>query len=499
MGLKRTIARNTFWNWVGIVSQMGAGFIVSPFLVNQLGDTVYGLWLLIASLTGYFFLLDLGMRGSVGRNVAFYAAKGDERNVNVMFNTALFLLLGTSLIAVGAVVVLHSYFLGFFGDIPTSQIESARVALLIVGSSFALTLPLNLTDAMLWGLQRFDLINKIDITAVVLRTLLTFYFVARGYGIVFLAILSFATYVGIAIAKGVAIYRVYPATKVSWRYVTRDGAAHLFNYGIWSFALSISRLLTSQFSTLIVGARLGISVITPYSIASRLLSYGVAVVSSSAGVLTPVATGYHAGDQEDKQRFLYLNGGKFLTLMSLFLVSNFILLGRPFIRIWMGPAHEDTATLLYILAIGDILPMGQLVTTSIILGKGRPRLLAAINMSDGLIFVTSALILSGPFGLKGVCIGFAVSGFLIRGVVMALWGAKLVGVSPFRLVTHALLPALATAAIPAATLAAVVAWRSPRGWTELFLYGGGFTAIYLLSVGALIGIDRARAQPSINV
>ena len=494
MGFSKTIARNTFWNWVGVLVQMGAGFVVLPFLVNQLGDSAYGVWLLIGSLTGYFYLLDLGMRGSVGRHVAFYNAKNDENNVNVMFNTALVYLVIASAIAVGAVLVFHRYLLGFLGDIPPDQTAPARVAFLIVGASFAMTLPLNLTDAMLWGLQRFDLINKIDVLAVVLRTILTFYFVRRGYGLIFLAVLSLGTYVGMAIVKGIAIYRVYPAIRLGRRYVTHAGAKHLFSYGIWSFCMSISRLLTSQCSTLIVGIRLGVSIVTPYSIASRLLSYGVAIVSSSAGVLTPVATAHYASGEMEQVRRLYLNGTKFLTAFSLFFVCNFLLLGRPLIRIWMGPAHEYTATLLYILALGELLPMGQLVTSSIMQSRGSPKLLTMINMIDGILVVASTWVLSGRYGLTGICVGFAASAFLVRGVAMAFLGMRLVGVSPHKFVFHSLLPPLTVAIVPASALAALVSWRSPRGWPELFLYGGGFTLLYLVSITFLVGINRVWTQ-----
>ena len=67
MGIKHTVARNVVCNWAGTATHMIAGFVVAPFLVQQLGQSGYGQWVLIASVTGYLDLLDLGLRGSLGR------------------------------------------------------------------------------------------------------------------------------------------------------------------------------------------------------------------------------------------------------------------------------------------------------------------------------------------------------------------------------------------------------------------------------------------------
>ena len=59
--MSRAIVRNVFSNWAGLVLNMATAFFMSPFLVRNLGDTWYGLWVLIRSTTGYMSLLDGGL------------------------------------------------------------------------------------------------------------------------------------------------------------------------------------------------------------------------------------------------------------------------------------------------------------------------------------------------------------------------------------------------------------------------------------------------------
>src|SRR5690349_16468129 len=129
---------------------MLVGFVVAPFLIHRLGETTYGLWILIGSLTGYFGLLDLGVRGSVGRYIAYHRAQNDQEEVNTTVNTALAVLcILAGLALVGTLTICLVFFHLF--DVPADQVVSVRLALIIVGINLAVSFPLNLFDAILWA------------------------------------------------------------------------------------------------------------------------------------------------------------------------------------------------------------------------------------------------------------------------------------------------------------------------------------------------------------
>jgi len=57
------VARNVSTRYVAIAVELVVGLIVLPFNVAHLGMAAYGLWMLTASLTAYFSVLDLGYSG----------------------------------------------------------------------------------------------------------------------------------------------------------------------------------------------------------------------------------------------------------------------------------------------------------------------------------------------------------------------------------------------------------------------------------------------------
>src|SRR5437588_12877830 len=123
MSSPRVIARNVLWNWSGMAANMATGFVLMPFLVHRLGDTRYGLWVLIGSLTGYFSYLDLGVRGSLGRYVAFHRARNDQEAVNATLSTALAGFCAAGLIALLGSLAIRVLFFAWF-DVPGEYAEA---------------------------------------------------------------------------------------------------------------------------------------------------------------------------------------------------------------------------------------------------------------------------------------------------------------------------------------------------------------------------------------
>jgi O-antigen/teichoic acid export membrane protein len=488
-GLGRTVARNVIWSWAGTGANLLAGFVVAPFLVHRLGELGYGLWILIASLTGYFDLLDLGVRGSLGRNIAFHQARGDRDGAGAVLSTGLALLLGGAVLVLAGTVGMLSLFMDLF-DVPPGQVENTRLALLLIGINLALVFPFSAFESVLWAQQRFDLINAIDIPAILLRVGFTFWLVGRGGGLVTLAVITLAVTMVGGLAKLLCAVRLDPGLHIRPGLVRLDAAHGLFSFGIWCFLLSVARIATTQIGPLVIGSRLAIALVTPYSIAARLVSYANTVLMTGTGVLTPLATALHARAKHGHQQQFLVEGGKYCLALALFFLGLFVFLGAPLLDLWIGRPLEDAALVLLILALGEVWPQSQWVTFSTVLGMSRHRLWACLGVVEVVSVVTLAALLE-PYGLVGVAVAVAVPGTICRGLVPMLSACRLLGVPLRQYATQGLLPALLAATAPVAGLALATACLVPATWPELLGYGAGYGLLFLLTGAAfLVGPER---------
>jgi O-antigen/teichoic acid export membrane protein/glycosyltransferase involved in cell wall biosynthesis len=489
----KTVARNMIWNWAGIAVPMASGFVVSPFLIHHLGGEIYGLWIVIASLSSYFGMLDLGVRGSVGRYIAFYKAKNDQENVNATISTAMAILFGAAALALLATGIVAVFFLDLF-QVPEAEVENARLALLLIGLNLAIMLPLNIFDATLWAFQRFDISNAIDIPTILLRTGLTFWLVGTGSGLVALAWITLLTSVSQGVAKAWASFRLDPALRLRFSLVRLQVARTIYGYGIWSFILYVTRMVPGQMSPLIIGNRLGLNAVTPFNVASRLTGYTNQIMQSSTGVLTPLATTLHARSQEKEQQQLFMLGGKCCLILVLFFVSLFVFLGKPFITLWVGPDLADSWKLLLILIVGELIPMSQGVTNSVILSKNRHRLLACYGVAEVVLALSLAYFLASRYGLYGACFGVAIPGVFCRGLFQMFYGCRVLELPVWTYVRQALLPPLLGTLLPSFGLGVLTVLHRPDSWLQLIAYGLAFAVAYLF-FAMLLGLGSLRFAP----
>ena len=59
-------------SYVNLIASLVIGFLISPFIIKQLGPSEYGVYNLVASLIGYVSILDFGMHNAVIRYIAKY-------------------------------------------------------------------------------------------------------------------------------------------------------------------------------------------------------------------------------------------------------------------------------------------------------------------------------------------------------------------------------------------------------------------------------------------
>jgi O-antigen/teichoic acid export membrane protein len=263
--------------------------------------------------------------------------------------------------------------------------------------------------------------------------------------------------------------------------VTGSAVRLLINFGVWSWLLSVSRLLSSTYGPIIIGARLGIASVTPYSLAARLVGLANALLMTASGVLTPIATSLHATDQQRQQQKLVLEGGKYCLASSLFFVGGFILLGEAFLNLWMGQVVGAAYPALVILALGEALPLSQWAGSGMIIGMGRHRMLACAGLAENVTFVVLAYLLADAHGLLGVCFAIAIPAFIFRGLFQLSVVCRAVDVPLERYVCEAVLPPVTAALGPIAVLASVAYFRPVQSWLDLFAYAGLFTLFYAAS------------------
>src|SRR5271165_183840 len=105
IGTGRQLALGSALRVFSLVATALVSLVMMPFVVHSLGDRMYGVWALAATLVGYYGILDLGLSSAVSRYLAAALGAGDQEECNRVFHTSLrlFVALAIVVFAVGCI------------------------------------------------------------------------------------------------------------------------------------------------------------------------------------------------------------------------------------------------------------------------------------------------------------------------------------------------------------------------------------------------------------
>lgn len=458
----RIILRNIFSNWLGYLTAAVIALLLSPFVVHHLGNTGYGIWTLVLAITGYFGMLDFGIRSSVGRFVARYLALAEPRNVNRTVSNAIAVLTCGSILTVLASAAM-ALALPMFGLSAHYQ-AAGRTALFLAALNIALALPMGVFGGVLVALERYDILSRIGIAASLVQAALTVIVLNRGYGIVALAVVAlFVT----AVQYGVIAWfakRLYAPLRVGWDLVDTTGRKELLSFSAYRFVYIVANQLIFYTDTIVVGAFLGAAAITPYAIAGSLITRGRDVVSLATDTLYPAASRMDGLNDRTGITNLYAVCTTLALLLGLPLCLGFLFLGKQFITLWMGREYVFSATILAILAIPQFTSMPQHSSSLVLASMARHKTLAFIAIAEGIANLALSIVLVRKIGIIGVAWGTVIPHLITTAVVIPIYTLRVLNIRTLEFLKMAVLrPVLCV--VPAGVLcyafsrtAATISW-----------------------------------------
>lgn len=416
--MTKRILNNVLYNWLGMGFNLILGFIQAPIVVIGLGNTWYGIWVLINQLTGYAWLFDLGIREAVIRYVSknHHQKKFDEINIIVSSAIYLYILISfITIIAISIVVLLLPYLF----DLNDNVVFEARIVMFIVGCNIAINWFFNAYTGILMGLQRFDIFQKIGIFSGIISFVLIIIFIKLGYGIITLSLIGFSMSM---ISNGFVYYnskKLLPEFKLLPFSKNIINFGPLINYGKFVLLNNIATKVVFGTDVLIIGIFLPVSSITFYAIPGMLVNYLRNLVSTAAYVLSPVASEFELDKNIEKIYNLLTKGTTISLLLGLPIGIVFIFMGENFISLWVGDEYGNRSNLvLSILTIGTVFALGQYVFNAILYGLSRHNIIAYVRAAEAFANITLTITLIQYYGIVGVALGMAISHLVFMAIVL---------------------------------------------------------------------------------
>jgi len=422
-------------NWIGYGANLAVMFFLTPFIIHSLGNVRYGVWCLLVSVTGYAGLLEMGVMTSAARHINVYIARNDQENLNRVVSTslALYSVLGIILLAVVSII---SPFLGkIFTRIPSDMISPVRVILYLFCANIFLVFFATISRQLLAANNRFDLQNVAILIVLPLSVIGTIVLLKTGHSLVSLAVLQAVTsFLRCVILFLFAKWRG-PGFQVGFGFIRKKTSLELLSFGIFAFIADIGVQLVFYTDSLIIGCFIGAGAIAFYNIGLMLVEHGRNLLKQFRNVITPDLLKSGGRSNLSETQWLMIKSIRFFMLLAIPLFVGFMTLGKEFISLWMGPEYDQSATILFILALAQFATTSSSPCTITLMGLNRIKFLAAMSILNGILNLSLSVLFVVAFnlGITGVALGTLIPMILINGIGVPIYACHALELKVFDL------------------------------------------------------------------
>ncbi|MBW2045271.1 MAG: oligosaccharide flippase family protein [Deltaproteobacteria bacterium] len=408
---------------------MGVGFFMLPFLVHRLGNNLYGMWVLVLSMTGYMVIFDLGIRGSVVKYVAEFDAKNDFKTLNSVVNTSwvIHIIAGLSIVAVSFIL---SFFLNHIFKIDNTLINDFTTCFRIMGLCIGFTLCFSVLGGILEGYKRTDIVSAIEGFCFIIQSALIVLSVLRGHGIIVLAVIIFGVNILKQITRLVFVRKICTQLKLDIFLFSKEQLKLIFSYSTLLFVYQSLRNIISSLPNMILGIFLGPAAVTFYSIAGRLMNYCITFLFTATTVLVPFISSFDALNDKARLSKSFIVGSKYSYMLTLFFGSVLLIMGRPFLGLWMGSEFaQKSYPVLFIMVFSFMFVPSALIIEAVLKGLGRFKEICLLIIAEMAIGIILGVILLKKFGIAGLATGFALPILLNYGIILPIFVGRILRIT----------------------------------------------------------------------
>jgi len=401
----RLLARNAFWNLLGMVLPLLVALWAIPVLIDGMGVERFGLMTVVWVAVGYFSLFDLGIGRAVTKLVAERLGTSRMQELPALIRTGLTLMWGLGLLAAVVVGLMAPWLSESAINMPDSLRPEALWSFWIL----AFTLPFVISSAGLIGIleahQRFPQITAVRIPLGI----------SNYVGPVLLLTYSNSL---IAITAFIAVSRLIAwigFRELSRRNTTLESEAPKFDrqsirallsFGGWITVSNVIGPLMVYFDRFLIGGVLSMSAVTfytiPYEILTRLWLLPVAIM----GVLFPAFASALATDAA-RVSYVFYVAGRFLLVVMAIPLGTAILFAPEALALWLGSEFaSQSTTVARWLALGVYINCLARLPFIALQGHGRPDLTAKLHIVQAILFMPLLWWLIHQYGIAGAAAGW---------------------------------------------------------------------------------------------
>ena len=416
----------------------------------------------------------MGMNSSINRYIPVSLAKGDKDAIQRVLSTSLFFFFVVAVVFILFSLVIY-FNIGAWFSIESDMVGTAGFLVLIVGFCFALAMPLQLSSALLSGLQRYDILNLAELLILLLRSALIVILLRNGFGLLTMGYVFGISEIAVRLVQFAFARRLLDRTPITLKSIDFKLLREMLAYGINTFLYTMGALILFKASDVVIAMYIGTKEVSQFAVAIAGIVLLSQFLRAFTAAIKPAVSDLDARDDHWRVREISFLMQKYSLLLIIPAACFLIVMGKEFLNVWVGkefknPAVVDSmAVILAILTVGHCPRLAQHSNFIVLVGKGEHRFFGLFAIAAALLCVVASIVSIKVFnlGLLAVAWSNCLPVALISGVILPIYFNRKMKISIRDSILRSWWPAL-LGGIPAVIM--ITCWKylsPPDSWSEI--------------------------------
>ena len=429
-----------------------SGLIVLPLNIRYLGESDYGLWILVTSITTYFSILELGYGGGIVKFVAEYRARRNARALNEILSTMFYVFTGIGILVYLCAIVI-SFYLPHIFNLDSTQARTGQIVFLIAAANVALHFVFSVYGGVINGFERYYLNNMLggffNVAAAVVNVIMLW----LGAGLIELvAATTFVRILPYWIYKRNA-YKVFPELQIRRDLFRSDRLRELTAFSAYLAVIDWSSRLAYATDSFVLGMFLNTAVVGIYAVAQRLTEALLRLTHQLHNLLFPAIVHLSVAGTVESQQRIMVKATRFQLAVSIALCGSIAAVGDVLIRAWVGPGFDAAVVILQLLSAVVVLRTLMAMPSTVLKAVGRHKYVAVASCTAAVVNLVLSIIGVKLFGMAGVATATLIPAAAMALVFIFPHACRAVGLSVWRGYREIVWPTLWPAIVVMALLA----------------------------------------------
>jgi O-antigen/teichoic acid export membrane protein len=381
---------------------MGASFVVVPFMINYLGQEIYGVWSTLLTVLSWLVFFDLGVGNGVRNKVAEALASDDATSARDYIATG-FGIIGLIALALLVIALISTHYVQWQVIFNTRAINQDALEITVQIAVFFIILNfwLGIINSIASAVQKTDVTVLGQMVANVFILAAMFALIEHKDASIKYVALVYGLGITLSnITVGGWFFKKYREL-CAFPHIVKRYVQSLLGFGMQFFVIQVAVLVIFATDKILITQLLGPEYVAQYDVATKL--FGVVIFFHSM-ISAPLWSAYT--DAYQRRDFDWIGAMlKKQRWVFIVIIGLVIILGLMFdliLKIWVGDAVKISAQLVVFVGLFSIISVWCNMYAMISNGTGKIKLQMYTAIAAMLFNVPLALLFVNVFNL-GIC------------------------------------------------------------------------------------------------